>query len=109
MHSLLHDQLKLLSYDIYLHLHLRIEQGKQVLALFCQLMSFWKAILYRDAATLAVLERQLLRLRRSSALSAPMNECLLLEDLVQSCVRGKGGSEGHVLRDTTSRGLRGRV
>jgi len=35
--------------------------------------------------------------------------CLLLQDLVlvQSCLRGGGGYGGHVLRETTSRGLRG--
>jgi hypothetical protein len=34
--------------------------------------------------------------------------CLLLQDLVQSCLRGGGGgSGGHVLRETTSRGLCG--
>jgi hypothetical protein len=32
--------------------------------------------------------------------------CLLLQDLVQSCLRGGGGDMGgHVLRETTSRGL----
>jgi hypothetical protein len=36
--------------------------------------------------------------------------CLLLQDLVQSCVRGEGGDiGGHVLRETTSRGLCGLV
>jgi hypothetical protein len=36
--------------------------------------------------------------------------CLLLQDLVQSCVRGEGGDFGrHVLRETTSRGLCGLV
>ena len=35
---------------------------------------------------------------------------LLLQDLVQSCSRGGGeDSGGHVLRETTSRGLRGLV
>jgi hypothetical protein len=34
--------------------------------------------------------------------------CLLLQDLVQSCLRGAGGDMGgHVLRETTSRGLCG--
>jgi hypothetical protein len=34
--------------------------------------------------------------------------CLLLQDLVQSCLRGGGGDMGgHVLRETTSRGLCG--
>jgi hypothetical protein len=36
--------------------------------------------------------------------------CLLLQDLLQSCSRGGGGdSGGHVLRETTSRGLCGLV
>ncbi len=36
--------------------------------------------------------------------------CLLLQDLVQSCFRGEGGGiGGHVLRETTSRGLCGLV
>jgi hypothetical protein len=41
--------------------------------------------------------------------------CLLLQDLVQSCLRGEGGIlgggdiGGHVLRETTSRGLCGLV
>jgi hypothetical protein len=36
--------------------------------------------------------------------------CLLLQDLVQSCLRGEGGDIwGHVLRETTSRGLCGLV
>jgi hypothetical protein len=36
--------------------------------------------------------------------------CLLLQNLVQSCVRGEGGDiGGHVLRETTSRGLCGLV
>ena len=36
--------------------------------------------------------------------------CLLLQDLVQSCLRGEGGKiGGHVLRETTSRGLCGLV
>jgi hypothetical protein len=36
--------------------------------------------------------------------------CLLLQDLVQSCLRGEGGDiGGHVLRETTSRGLCGLV
>jgi hypothetical protein len=36
--------------------------------------------------------------------------CLLLQDLVQSCLRGGGGDMGgHVLRETTSRGLCGLV
>jgi hypothetical protein len=35
---------------------------------------------------------------------------LLLQDLVQSCLHGKGGDiGGHVLRETTSRGLCGPV
>jgi hypothetical protein len=38
--------------------------------------------------------------------------CLLLQDLVQSCLHGGGGDQGggmggHVLRETTSRGLCG--
>jgi hypothetical protein len=34
--------------------------------------------------------------------------CLLLQDLVQSCWRGGGGGMGgHVVRETTSRGLCG--
>jgi hypothetical protein len=34
--------------------------------------------------------------------------CLLLQDLVQNCLRGGGGDMGgHVLRETTSRGLCG--
>jgi hypothetical protein len=34
--------------------------------------------------------------------------CLLLQDLVQSCLHGGGGDmAGHVLRETTSRGLCG--
>jgi hypothetical protein len=34
--------------------------------------------------------------------------CLLLQDLVQSCLLGGGGDMGgHVLRETTSRGLCG--
>jgi hypothetical protein len=34
--------------------------------------------------------------------------CLLLQDLVQSCLRGGGGDMGgHVLREMTSRGLCG--
>jgi hypothetical protein len=34
--------------------------------------------------------------------------CLLLQDLVQSCLLGEGGDMGgHVLRETTSRGLCG--
>ncbi len=32
--------------------------------------------------------------------------CLLLQDLVQSCLHVGGGFGGHVLRETTSRGLR---
>ena len=36
--------------------------------------------------------------------------CLLLQYLLQSCSRGGGGEAGgHVLRDTTSRGLCGLV
>ena len=35
--------------------------------------------------------------------------CLLLQDLVQSCLRGGGDIGGHVLRETTSRGLCGLV
>jgi hypothetical protein len=36
--------------------------------------------------------------------------CLLLQDLVQSCLRGEGGDIwGQVLRETTSRGLCGLV
>jgi hypothetical protein len=36
--------------------------------------------------------------------------CLLLQDLVQSCLHGGGGDMGgHVLRETTSRGLCGLV
>jgi hypothetical protein len=36
--------------------------------------------------------------------------CLLLQDQIQSCVRGEGGDiRGHVLRETTSRGLCGLV
>jgi hypothetical protein len=36
--------------------------------------------------------------------------CLLLQDLGQSCLRGEGGDiGGHVLRETTSRGLCGLV
>jgi len=31
--------------------------------------------------------------------------CLLLQYLLQSCSRGGGGDGGHVLRETTSRGL----
>jgi hypothetical protein len=31
--------------------------------------------------------------------------CLLLQDLGQSCLRGGGDMGGHVLRETTSRGL----
>jgi hypothetical protein len=33
--------------------------------------------------------------------------CLLLQDLVQNCLRGGGDMGGHVLRETTSRGLCG--
>ncbi len=38
--------------------------------------------------------------------SLPMCVCLLLQYLLQSCSRGEGGggSGGHVLRETTSRG-----
>ena len=32
--------------------------------------------------------------------------CLLLQYLLQSCSLGGGGSGGHVLQETTSRGLR---
>ena len=35
--------------------------------------------------------------------------CLLLQYLLQSCSRGEGDSGGHVLRETTSRGLSGLV
>jgi hypothetical protein len=37
--------------------------------------------------------------------------CLLLQDLVQNCLHGGGGGDmgGHVLRETTSRGLCGLV
>ena len=42
--------------------------------------------------------------------SACVCVCLLLQDLVQSCVRGEGEDNGgHVLRETTSRGLCGLV
>jgi len=42
--------------------------------------------------------------------SLTRNDCLLLEDLVKSCVRRERGENGgHVIRDTTSRGLCGRV
>jgi len=40
--------------------------------------------------------------------SLTRNDCLLLEDVVKSCVRRERG-EKHVIRDTTSRGLRGFV
>jgi len=35
--------------------------------------------------------------------------CLLLQDLVINCLRGVGDVGGHVLRETTSRGLCGLV
>jgi hypothetical protein len=35
--------------------------------------------------------------------------CLLLQDLVINCLRGVGDIGGHVLRETTSRGLCGLV
>ncbi len=39
-----------------------------------------------------------------------MGVCFLLQDLEQSCLRGGGGDiGGHVLRETTSRGLCGLV
>jgi hypothetical protein len=42
--------------------------------------------------------------------SLPMCVCLLLQDLVQRCLHGGGGDMGgHVLRETTSRGLCGLV
>jgi hypothetical protein len=43
-------------------------------------------------------------------LGLPVCVCLLLQDLVQSCLRGEGKDiGGHVLRETTSRGLCGLV
>jgi hypothetical protein len=40
----------------------------------------------------------------------PVCVCLLLQDLVQRCLHGGGGDMGgHVLRETTSRGLCGLV
>ena len=47
---------------------------------------------------------------RSPAALPHVVMCLLLQDLVQSCSRGGGeDSGGHVLRETTSRGLCGLV